>query len=122
MIATNTRSRLEDERSSLLATIAREEAELATPLDDKGEDLTVSQHPADIASDLSNRETAVLTELTLKGAVAEIDDALARLDRGTYGRCIKCARAIDPERLAARPQAARCLDCQRLEERSASAT
>jgi DnaK suppressor protein len=122
MIATNTRSRLEDERSSLLATIAGEEAAVATPLDDKGEDLTASQHPADVASDLSNRETAMLTGLTLKEAVAEIDDALARLDGGTYGGCIECARPIDPERLAARPQAARCMDCQRLEERSASAT
>jgi DnaK suppressor protein len=121
MIAFDARSRLEVERSSLLATIAREEAELATPLDDKGEDLTASQHPADVASDLSYREFAVLTELTLKEAVAEIDGALARIARGTYGMCVGCGRTIDPDRLAARPQAARCIDCQRLEERSASA-
>lgn len=120
MTATDVRSRLEDQRSGLLATIAREDADLATPLDDKGEDLTASQHPADVASDLSNRETTLLTERTLKEAVAEIDGALARLERGTYGKCIECARAIDPERLAARPQAARCIDCQRLEERFAA--
>lgn len=115
------RSRLEVERSGLLATIAREETELATPLDDKGEDLTASQHPADVASDLSYREFAVLTELTLREAVAQVDDALARIAHGTYGICVECGRAIDAERLAARPQAARCIDCQRREERSASA-
>jgi DnaK suppressor protein len=121
MIIADVRVRLEVERSSLLAAIAREEIELATPLDDKGEDLTASQHPADVASDLSHREFAVLTELTLKEAVAEIDGALARIARGTYALCVGCGRTIDPDRLAVRPQAARCIECQHLQERSASA-
>lgn len=40
-----------------------------------------------------------------------IDDALARLEAGTYGRCIGCNRPIPPARLAAVPGVETCVDC-----------
>ena len=43
-----------------------------------------------------------------------VDEALARLDGGTFGTCVRCGRPIAPERLEALPWAARCIDCQRL--------
>lgn len=43
--------------------------------------------------------------------LAEVDAALERLDRGTYGTCEQCGRAIAPGRLEARPTARRCIDC-----------
>jgi RNA polymerase-binding transcription factor DksA len=43
--------------------------------------------------------------------IAELDVALDRLDQGTYGSCVSCGRAIDPERLDAVPATARCIDC-----------
>ncbi len=46
-----------------------------------------------------------------------IDEALARLDAGTYGTCVRCGRPIPAERLQALPWAARCVDCQRLDDR-----
>jgi DnaK suppressor protein len=42
----------------------------------------------------------------------EIDAALARLQVGTYGRCISCGAGIPVERLKVRPFAARCVTCQ----------
>jgi RNA polymerase-binding protein DksA len=42
-----------------------------------------------------------------------VDAALARLDDGTFGRCLRCKRPIAPERLEALPWAAHCIDCQR---------
>lgn len=47
----------------------------------------------------------------------QIDEALARLDEGTYGTCPSCGRLIAPERLEALPWAALCIDCQRLADR-----
>ena len=46
--------------------------------------------------------------------LAAVDAALARLDDGTYGTCIRCGRPIAPERLDALPWAAHCIDCQRI--------
>ena len=43
--------------------------------------------------------------------LAEIDEALGRLDDGSYGRCAACAGPIAPARLAARPSATLCIAC-----------
>jgi DnaK suppressor protein len=44
--------------------------------------------------------------------IEEIDAALARIDAGTYGRCISCGIDIPGERLELRPFAAACVSCQ----------
>jgi DnaK suppressor protein len=41
----------------------------------------------------------------------ELDDALARLAAGDYGRCERCGEAIAADRLAVRPTARRCIAC-----------
>ena len=48
--------------------------------------------------------------------VAEIDEALARIDAGTYGTCSVCGAAIPEERLDAVPYATLCLDDKRRQE------
>ena len=44
--------------------------------------------------------------------LSDIDAALARLDAGTYGRCLDCGGPIGRARLEAIPDAARCVVCQ----------
>ena len=46
-----------------------------------------------------------------------VDEALTRLDAGSFGTCVRCGRPIVRERLEALPWAARCIDCQRLAPR-----
>jgi len=43
--------------------------------------------------------------------VAEVDAALARLDRGSYGSCEHCGDAIGRQRLRALPATRLCLAC-----------
>jgi DnaK suppressor protein len=43
-----------------------------------------------------------------------VEAALARLDEGTFGTCVRCGRPIAPDRLEALPWAAHCIDCQRI--------
>ncbi len=43
--------------------------------------------------------------------LADLDQALARLDQGSYGRCERCGQPIAPARLAARPAARTCIAC-----------
>lgn len=109
--------RLEGLRDELRIDIAGDVATLARDIDDKGEDTTPSQHPADVASDLYAREELVTERVTLERQLTEVEDALARLRAGRYGRCVDCGHPISPERLEALPHAARCIDCQRLADR-----
>jgi RNA polymerase-binding transcription factor DksA len=41
----------------------------------------------------------------------ELDEALARLASGAYGRCERCGEPIPVERLRARPAARTCVGC-----------
>ena len=104
-------------REGLAGQLRSDAAVLTRPVDDRGEDTTPSQHPADVAFDLYAREELVAEEVTLEEQIREIDEALARVATGAYGVCIDCAAGIPDERLAARPQAARCIACQRRAER-----
>jgi DnaK suppressor protein len=52
--------------------------------------------------------------------LAKIDDALSRLDNGTYGICEDCGEPIAENRLKAVPFAALCRDCQELREQEES--
>ncbi|HEY1434534.1 MAG TPA: TraR/DksA family transcriptional regulator, partial [Thermoanaerobaculia bacterium] len=46
-----------------------------------------------------------------------IDDALARIDEGTYGLCINCGTLMAEKRLNAVSWAPYCIDCQELSEK-----
>jgi RNA polymerase-binding transcription factor DksA len=75
---------------------------------DPNEEGALGQHPGDYGSEVA---TAMDTEL-LVDTVADqrrlVEEALARLDEGTYGRCLVCGAEIDDERLEARPEVATC--------------
>jgi len=46
----------------------------------------------------------------------KINDALARLEAGTYGNCFDCGEEIAEKRLRALPFAVRCKDCEQARE------
>lgn len=46
----------------------------------------------------------------LEGLLHEVESALERFDKGTYGLCDVCHEPIEPERLAADPTICICLD------------
>ena len=43
----------------------------------------------------------------------DIEDALLRIDAGTWGRCMQCGGAIGRDRLRAVPDARFCVSCGR---------
>jgi DnaK suppressor protein len=49
--------------------------------------------------------------------IRNIEEALMRFPKGTYGVCIDCGVDINYNRLQANPTAKRCLDCQAKHER-----
>lgn len=48
---------------------------------------------------------------TIHATVAEIDQALERIDAGAYGRCVRCGNMIPEERLQLVPWASLCVPC-----------
>ena len=46
-----------------------------------------------------------------RAGLAELEQALERVQDGSYGRCQHCGRPIAPERLQARPGARWCVAC-----------
>jgi DnaK suppressor protein len=46
----------------------------------------------------------------------KIDEALRRLDEGTFGHCFECGEEISERRLRALPFAVRCKDCEEARE------
>lgn len=77
--------------------------------------------PADIADRASNGFEDELTAglLSLEAnQLEEIDAALQRVDRGTYGICLTCEKPIPRKRLEILPFAKRCLKCEGDKERA----
>jgi DnaK suppressor protein len=63
------------------------------------------QHPGDVGTDVEERSRDLgLLEQTER-ELADVEDALRRLEEGTYGRCEVCGRPIPDDRLEANPTA-----------------
>ncbi|GAA3712484.1 hypothetical protein GCM10022224_092570 [Nonomuraea antimicrobica] len=84
----------------------------------QGDPVAVREHSAaDAGSDLTDadRARAMLTVATTQRQA--IVEAIRRIEEGAYGRCVDCERTVPEGRLEARPEAARCVQCQGKRER-----
>jgi RNA polymerase-binding protein DksA len=100
-------------RAEIRGDVARSREESFGELSGSVHD-TGDESVADLVSDLDNAETGRdLQELR------EVEAALERIAAGGYGSCSSCGGPIGFERLRAQPAAARCIACQRREEKTA---
>jgi DnaK suppressor protein len=83
--------------------------ELALSPDDLPDetDLAASEVNQNLVFKLRDRERQLLTK---------IDEALARMDEGTFGTCQDCEEFIEPRRLEARPVSTLCISCKEKQE------
>jgi DnaK suppressor protein len=65
------------------------------------------------ANEESSHERFEALEKEMKQHLDEITQALSRIDHGTYGTCIQCKQLIDTDRLAIKPTALYCVNCER---------
>jgi RNA polymerase-binding protein DksA len=96
---------------ALRAEAARLREELGEPIEGPGQMTYGSQAAA--ASQVFAQQRDLAMRDRERTQLRQVDDALARLDAGTYGTCVSCGRAIASERLEAIPWAATCIDCAR---------
>ena len=71
----------------------------------------------DRANNSYNRELMFSISDSERQLLLQIEDAINRMNAGTYGRCTNCGNTIHPLRLEAVPWARFCIDCQELAEK-----
>jgi RNA polymerase-binding protein DksA len=112
------RKSLLDERERLSSTLEHLHEAHSGSLEEETEEETYdNNHLADSATATLDREIDYTLEENAENLLRAIDQALERIENGTYGKCERCGREIAEERLEAIPHATRCIDCQRLAER-----
>lgn len=84
--------------------------------DELGELSAYDNHPADIASEVWEREKDVGLRDRDKLQLQAIERALSAIDDGSYGACQSCGKEIPSERLEAMPAAVQCVACQEQDE------
>ncbi len=71
----------------------------------------------DLASNERERELTLTLGDRDRGKLAQIEDALERIDDGTYGECEECGEPIADNRLSVLPFTKVCIECQSKKER-----
>lgn len=69
-------------------------------------------HPADAGTDTFEKEKDLAVRDNYRDVIGRIDEAIGKIDRGTYGECDRCGREIMKGRLDAIPYAIYCVECQ----------
>ncbi|MDD5436394.1 MAG: TraR/DksA C4-type zinc finger protein [Candidatus Omnitrophica bacterium] len=75
-----------------------------------------SYHMADMASDDYEREFSLGRATDEQKILYLIDEAIKRIEDGTYGYCLQCNKPVPAKRLAALPYSELCIDCQKANE------
>lgn len=93
------------------AVVQKELADLGAAQDGSFE-VSLDEGFADAAQTTSERAQVLSIVDGLRQRLEDIDSALDRVEKGTYGRCVRCGNEISPERLEAVPTAALCIRCK----------
>ena len=107
------KQRLQDKERELLSDIARLEGEA------RGSGEAEVRDSIDDATTSQGTSEALQEETLASQTLIQVQDALKRIEDGTYGMCNACGRQIEAARLEAVPWAAYCLEDQEKQDRAA---
>jgi RNA polymerase-binding transcription factor len=105
------RRRLTDQRQEIVS-LYQSDLRAGQASADEGTDDIV-----DRANNSYNREFLFSLSNNERQMLLLVDEALARMEQGVYGRCVNCGEEISRQRLEAVPWARFCIDCQELKEK-----
>ena len=103
--------RLQKQRAEIINMYKQDLRAGQESADDGTEDIV------DRANNAYNRELMFSLSDNERATLLQIENALARMDEGSYGRCANCGQSIAVQRLEAVPWARFCIDCQELAEK-----
>ncbi|MBI1991645.1 MAG: TraR/DksA C4-type zinc finger protein [Candidatus Omnitrophica bacterium] len=104
------RAKLADEIKSIAEDASK------SPREASGDLSAYTLHMADMAADTYERELSMNIVSSEQEILYQIDDALKRLEDGSFGICQQCNQPITMSRLKAVPHASLCIGCQRAKE------
>jgi DnaK suppressor protein len=102
---------LDDKKASLSQEIAKTRSAEEETTEESTQDIAdkaVSSYTREFLYSLTDGERTTLLQ---------IDEALGRIDEGSYGFCTNCGQPMAEKRLTAVPWAPYCIDCQELAEK-----
>jgi RNA polymerase-binding protein DksA len=102
-------------RTILLAERARLLIDLGEAIVAPGQ-MTYGSQAAAASQVFAQQRDLALRDRTIAQSTL-VDEALDRLEAGTFGTCVRCGKPIAAARLEALPWAATCIDCQRILDR-----
>ena len=112
------REDLVEEKARILKELLSLKDQSNESIKDASGDLSgYSFHMADMATDLYDREFLLSLAEGERDRLYALDEAIKRIDEGSYGICDKCRVRIKKQRLKVMPQAQYCIKCQEEEEK-----
>ena len=100
-------------RARLMGNVEKleEESFMNSQKDFSGDISGYKTHIADIGSDATGMELMLGLASNQQKLLQQVNDALERIEKGTYGLCLECGKPIPQARLEAIPEAELCLNC-----------
>jgi RNA polymerase-binding protein DksA len=108
---------IEVEKQRVLDRIGMIEEEIAGLQSGKTGNQSYSNHMADIGSDAMETEQAFMHASQGTDYLIALEEALKRIERGTYGVCEDCGEKIPHRRLEAYLSARLCISCKAKHEK-----
>lgn len=105
------RARLEELRSETLHRLSALQGEHRAVVDASRDSNADDEHDPEGATIAFERAQVDALARDALARLESVDEAMARLDAGTYGTCTVCGTQIAPGRLEARPTATTCVTC-----------
>ncbi|HUV36588.1 MAG TPA: TraR/DksA family transcriptional regulator [Patescibacteria group bacterium] len=114
----NFKKKILAERERILQQIGRiEESINEASEDQEGAKQSYSNHLADLGTDYMEKEKNYYYATQEGHYLRSLDEALERIERGEYGKCIDCGELIGTKRLDAVPGAKLCIACKSKNEK-----
>ena len=113
LLTTNQIQQLEKELRAMEDRLTETENEteiVKTAQDDVGELSMYDNHPADMGTELYEREKDMALNTHAEGELEKVQNALQAIKDGTYGTCEVCGKEIQFERLEAIPYTTVCIE------------
>ena len=111
------RSRLESEQKRLIEQLGQLQASVR-PAEERREGSPFGKREEEATESLELEKRLAL-EKQIREQLADVEHALHKFEKETYGLCESCGQPIDPARLEALPQAKLCIRCKALQAKNA---